>query len=82
MCTLLPAMHPQLEASDNISAACALSPGPATPPDGLMLGDFGLAIQQQQELPFLKAGTLDYMAPEVVQVRGAVRGACGAQGRA
>lgn len=37
-----------------------------------MLGDFGLAIQQQRELPFLKAGTLDYMAPEVVQVRGGV----------
>ncbi|KAL4420808.1 hypothetical protein ABPG75_010464 [Micractinium tetrahymenae] len=35
--------------------------------DELMLGDFGLAIQQQSELPFLKAGTLDYMAPEVVQ---------------
>ena len=29
------------------------------------MGDFGLAIQQRQELPFLRAGTLDYMSPEV-----------------
>ncbi|KAI3430683.1 hypothetical protein D9Q98_005272 [Chlorella vulgaris] len=33
--------------------------------DELRLGDFGLAIEQRQELPFLRAGTLDYMAPEV-----------------
>ncbi|PSC71399.1 prostaglandin E synthase 2-like [Micractinium conductrix] len=35
--------------------------------DELLLGDFGLAIQQQHEPPFLRAGTLDYMAPEVLQ---------------
>ena len=33
--------------------------------DELLVGDFGLAIQQQRELPFLRAGTLDYMSPEV-----------------
>ncbi len=34
--------------------------------DELLVGDFGLAIQQQRELPFLRAGTLDYMSPEVI----------------
>lgn len=34
------------------------------------MGDFGLAIQQQQELPFLRAGTLDYMSPEVSEAAG------------
>ena len=29
------------------------------------LGDFGLAIDARQELPFARSGTLDYMAPEV-----------------
>ena len=35
--------------------------------DELRLGDFGLAIKQDKELPFLRAGTLDYMAPEVLE---------------
>ena len=30
-----------------------------------MLGDFGLAILCDEELPFTRSGTLDYMAPEV-----------------
>jgi serine/threonine protein kinase len=38
---------------------------PCASADQLRLGDFGLAIQQREELPFLRAGTLDYMAPEV-----------------
>jgi serine/threonine protein kinase len=29
------------------------------------LGDFGLAIKADEELPFTRSGTLDYMAPEV-----------------
>lgn len=29
------------------------------------LGDFGLAIKFDEELPFSRSGTLDYMAPEV-----------------
>lgn len=29
------------------------------------LGDFGLAIRFDKELPFSRSGTLDYMAPEV-----------------
>ena len=29
------------------------------------LGDFGLAIRADEELPFTRSGTLDYMAPEV-----------------
>lgn len=29
------------------------------------LADFGLAINRQQERPVTRAGTLDYMAPEV-----------------
>ena len=29
------------------------------------LGDFGLAIKTDEELPFTRSGTLDYMAPEV-----------------
>eukprot|EP00887_Chlorella_sp_A99_P000271 scaffold13.g271.t1 len=32
--------------------------------DELKLGDFGLAIRLSEELPFLRAGTLDFMAPE------------------
>ena len=35
----------------------------------MRLGDFGLAIQQGEEIPFLRAGTLDFMAPEVWQKR-------------
>ena len=31
----------------------------------LRLGDFGLAINFTQEVPFSRSGTLDYMAPEV-----------------
>ncbi len=31
----------------------------------LILGDFGLAIRGDEELPFTRSGTLDYMAPEV-----------------
>ncbi len=31
----------------------------------LRLGDFGLAINFQEEMPFSRSGTLDYMAPEV-----------------
>ncbi len=31
------------------------------------LGDFGLAIKSNEELPFTRSGTLDYMAPEVTQ---------------
>ena len=30
------------------------------------LGDFGLAIRSDEELPFTRSGTLDYMAPEVI----------------
>lgn len=29
------------------------------------LGDFGLAIQSNIELPFTRSGTLDYLSPEV-----------------
>jgi serine/threonine protein kinase len=29
------------------------------------LGDFGLAIKFDEEVPFSRSGTLDYMAPEV-----------------
>jgi serine/threonine protein kinase len=29
------------------------------------LGDLGLAIKADEELPFTRSGTLDYMAPEV-----------------
>lgn len=29
------------------------------------LGDLGLAIKSDEELPFTRSGTLDYMAPEV-----------------
>ncbi|KDD76043.1 hypothetical protein H632_c382p0, partial [Helicosporidium sp. ATCC 50920] len=32
----------------------------------VVLGDFGLAICEREELPFLCAGTRDYMAPEVL----------------
>jgi len=31
----------------------------------LKLGDLGLAIRSNEELPFTRSGTLDYMAPEV-----------------
>lgn len=31
---------------------------------GIMLGDFGLAIDTTQEPPMSRVGTLDYMAPE------------------
>ena len=31
----------------------------------VVLGDFGLAIRCDEELPFTRSGTLDYMAPEV-----------------
>jgi hypothetical protein len=44
------------------------------------LGDFGLAIKFDRELAFSRSGTLDYMAPEVREVRGvecAVGGAAG-----
>ena len=30
----------------------------------MVLGDFGLAIRCDEELPFTRSGTLDYMAPE------------------
>jgi serine/threonine protein kinase len=33
----------------------------------LKLADFGLAIDTHQERPVTRAGTLDYMAPEVGQ---------------
>ncbi|KAI8465684.1 MAG: hypothetical protein J3K34DRAFT_525156 [Monoraphidium minutum] len=33
---------------------------------GLVLGDFGLAIDQRRERPISRVGTLDYMAPEVL----------------
>ncbi|DBB17397.1 TPA: hypothetical protein ACH3X3_014429 [Trebouxia sp. C0006] len=32
----------------------------------LKLGDLGLAIRSNEELPFTRSGTLDYMAPEVL----------------
>jgi serine/threonine protein kinase len=32
------------------------------------LGDFGLAIKFDEEVPFSRSGTLDYMAPEVRQL--------------
>mmetsp|Transcript_2165 Transcript_2165/g.5127 ORF Transcript_2165/g.5127 Transcript_2165/m.5127 type:complete len:513 (-) Transcript_2165:43-1581(-) len=32
----------------------------------LKLGDFGLALSTERELPFTRSGTLDYMAPEVL----------------
>lgn len=32
----------------------------------LKLGDLGLAIVAAEELPFTRSGTLDYMAPEVI----------------
>lgn len=31
------------------------------------LGDFGLAIKHDEEVPFSRSGTLDYMAPEVLK---------------
>jgi aurora kinase len=31
----------------------------------MRLGDFGLAIDWNKEIPFSRSGTLDYMAPEV-----------------
>lgn len=31
------------------------------------LGDLGLAIQSDLELPFTRSGTLDYLSPEVLQ---------------
>jgi serine/threonine protein kinase len=34
------------------------------------LGDFGLAIKFDEEVPFSRSGTLDYMAPEVRQPSG------------
>lgn len=34
------------------------------------LGDFGLAIKYDEEVPFSRSGTLDYMAPEVGNVAG------------
>ncbi|GAB4819998.1 hypothetical protein N2152v2_007044 [Parachlorella kessleri] len=40
-----------------------------TKADEIKLGDFGLAIKQDEEVPFLRAGTLDYMAPEVLTNR-------------
>eukprot|EP00798_Chlamydomonas_sp_ICE-L_P017650 gene17650-23995_t len=33
----------------------------------LRLGDWGLAINFEEELPFSRSGTLDYMAPEVLK---------------
>lgn len=38
-----------------------------------MQGDFGLAIKFDEEIPFSRSGTLDYMAPEV---RGALQRTC------
>ena len=35
----------------------------------MVLGDFGLAIRCDEELPFTRSGTLDYMAPEVRALR-------------
>ena len=32
------------------------------------LGDFGLGINSNEELPFTRSGTLDYMAPEVINL--------------
>eukprot|EP00951_Prasinocladus_malaysianus_P024961 scaffold217254_cov48-Prasinocladus_malaysianus.AAC.1 len=32
----------------------------------LRLGDLGLALDANKELPFTRSGTLDYMAPEVL----------------
>jgi serine/threonine protein kinase len=32
-------------------------------------GDFGLAIKYDEEIPFSRSGTLDYMAPEVMAGR-------------
>ena len=32
------------------------------------LGDFGLGINSEEELPFTRSGTLDYMAPEVTYI--------------
>lgn len=34
------------------------------------LGDFGLAIKYDEEVPFSRSGTLDYMAPEVCTAAG------------
>ena len=34
----------------------------------LKLGDLGLAIRSNEELPFTRSGTLDYMAPEVMSL--------------
>lgn len=31
------------------------------------LGDFGLAIQSNLELPYTRSGTLDYLSPEVIK---------------
>lgn len=32
------------------------------------LGDFGLAIQSNLELPYTRSGTLDYLSPEVKSI--------------
>jgi serine/threonine protein kinase len=48
------------------------------------LGDFGLAIKFDEEIPFSRSGTLDYMAPEVGGRGGARRAwlaGCSAGGR-
>lgn len=45
----------------------------------MRLADFGIAIQQEIETPFLPIGTLDFMAPEVLKnlaPRGAVESPC------
>jgi serine/threonine protein kinase len=42
------------------------------------LGDFGLALRFDEEIPFSRSGTLDYMAPEV-GLRGCAGACCGAR---
>lgn len=71
---LLPTFHcvPCLHPAAALVPTQPHCPSRPSPPfsDELLVGDFGLAIQQQQELPFLRAGTLDYMSPEVSEAAG------------
>jgi serine/threonine protein kinase len=59
--------------------ACGCPPTLPARPLQVRLADFGTAIKQDVEVPFLPVGTLDFMAPEVLGARvpkGAVESPC------